>query len=222
RAARAARLRRTARGQEAALGAPRPGAARHLRRGREDLAMTAIVFYFQAHQPNRLSHFRSEDVGSPESKEYFDDRLNELIVKRVAERCYLPMNEVIGGLVAETGGRFRCAFALSGTLLAQLERWAPKALDSFVSLSRTGAVEFVCETAYHSLASIADLDEFAAQVEKQRARIKELFGVVPSSFRNTELILDNRIAKKVEDLGFLCQLGEGVDRLLEWRSPRRV
>jgi len=189
--------------------------------------MTAVVFYFQCHQPNRLKRLRYDDVGRTDGRrEYFDDTLNRMIIERVAERCYLAMNAVLGEAITDTSGRFRCAFALSGTLLTQLERWAPKALDSFVSLARTGAVEFVCETGYHSLASVgatsASMDEFAAQVEEQKTRLKELFGVVPSSFRNTELILDNRIAKKVEELSFACLLGEGVDRLLEWRSPRRV
>jgi len=182
--------------------------------------MTSIVFYFQVHQPNRLNHFRFSDVGG--RRDYFDDGLNRMIVERVAERCYLPMNAVIERLIRETEGRFRCAFALSGTVLTQLEQWAPKALDSFVALARTGAVEFVSETGYHSLASQGDPDEFAAQVAEQRERLKELFGLAPTTFRNTELILDNRIARQVEDLGFRCLLGEGVDRLLEWRSPRRV
>jgi alpha-amylase len=187
--------------------------------------MTAVVFYFQCHQPNRLRRLRHDDVGRGE-REYFDDELNKLIVERVAERGYLAMNAVVAEAIADTRGRFRCAFALSGTLLTQLERWAPRALDSFVSLSRTGAVELVCETGYHSLAAVAGtsegMDEFAAQVEEQKRRLRSLFGVVPSTFRNTELILDNRIARKVEDLGFACLLGEGADRLLEWRSPRRV
>jgi alpha-amylase len=188
--------------------------------------MTAVVFYFQVHQPNRIERFRLADVGKRKPRPYFDDGLNKLIVERVAERCYLAMNAVIAETIADTDGRFRCAFALSGTLLEQLERWAPKALESFVALSRTGAVEFICETAYHSLASVGGTPEsraeFAAQVEAQRKRLKELFGIAPRTFRNTELILDNAIARQVEELGFACQLGEGVDRLLEWRSPRRV
>jgi alpha-amylase len=189
--------------------------------------MTAIVFYFQVHQPNRVERLRSSRVArGKKAPPYFDDALNQLIVERVAERCYLAMNSVLRELIEETEGRFRCAFALSGTLLTQLERWAPKALDSFVALARTGAVEFVCETGYHSLASVGgtpeSATEFAAQIDEQRQRLKELFGVTPSAFRNTELILDNRIARAVEELGFACQLGEGADRLLEWRSPRRV
>jgi alpha-amylase len=182
--------------------------------------VTDVVFYFQVHQPYRLARYRHDDVGT--KKGHFDDPLNKLIVERVAERCYLPMNAIIQELVTGTRGKFRCAYALSGTLVTQLERWAPKALDSFVALSRTGAVEFVCETGYHSLAGVTDVAEFRAQVGEQKKRLKLYFGVEPRSFRNTELILDNKIARTVEDLGFECQLGEGVDRLLAGRSPRRI
>jgi len=182
--------------------------------------MTAVVPYFQVHQPYRLKRLRYGDVGV--QHDYFDDELNRTIVERVAERGYLPTNAVLEEVIADTGGRFRCAFAITGTLLSQLERWAPEALESFVRLARTGSVEFVCETAYHSLASQGDPEEFTAQVEEQRRRLRELFGIAPTSFRNTELILDTSVARRVEELGFRALLGEGVDRLLAWRSPRRV
>jgi alpha-amylase len=188
--------------------------------------VTAVVFYFQCHQPWRLRRFRHTDVGraleGSLEEHHFDEGLNRMIVERVAERCYVPMNAVIADAIAATGGAFRCSFALTGTLLEQLERWAPAALDSFVSLSRTGSVEFVCETRCHSLASQADPDEFARQVEHQRDRLRDLFGLTPTTFRNTELILDEAVARRVEDLGFRTIVGEGADRLLEWRSPRRV
>ena len=182
--------------------------------------MTAVVPYFQVHQPYRLKRLRFEDVGL--QHDYFDDELNKQIVQRVAERGYLPTNAVLEEVIADTNGRFRCAFAITGTLLSQLERWAPAALESFVRLARTGSVEFVCETAYHSLASQADGDEFRAQVDEQRRRLQSLFGLVPTAFRNTELILDTAVARRVEELGFRVMLGEGVDRLLGWRSARRV
>ena len=182
--------------------------------------MTAITFYFQVHQPYRLRRFTAFDVGGDGS--YWDDPLNKLVLERVAERCYLPMNAVLLDAIERTDGRFRCAFALTGTVIEQLEAWAPEALESFVRLSETGSVEFVCETAYHSLAYRDAPEEFEEQVLSHRSRLEALFGRMPTTFRNTELILDRRVARHIEDLGFEAILGEGADRLLDGRSPRRV
>src|SRR5204862_5751006 len=113
--------------------------------------------------------------------------LNKMVAERVAERCYLPMNKVLLDAIEQTDGQFRCAFSLSGTVIRQLSDWVPAALDSFVELAESGNVEFLCETSQHSLAAVADLDEFADQVEVQRTTITDLFGA-PTSFRDTELI----------------------------------
>ena len=179
--------------------------------------MIDVVFYFQAHQPFRLRPFRPG--ARIRNLDYFDAPLNRLVAERVAERCYLPMNRLLLDQIERTDGRFRCAFSLSGTLIEQLRTWAPAALDSFVDLATSGNVEFLCETSQHSLAAVANPDEFEAQVEIQRAVVTELFGE-PTTFRNTELILDNSICRRVEDLGFECILGEGADALLDWRSPQ--
>ncbi len=182
--------------------------------------MTAVVFYFQVHQPYRLRRYTFFDVGA--AHDYFDDSENRRIAKRVAEGCYLPMNKLLAQAIERTEGRFRCAFSLSGTVLRQLEAWAPEALESFVALAETGSVEFLCETSCHSLASLADPLEFTEQVADQRRRIEELFGTAPVTFRNTELIFDDEIAARLEHMGFEVMLGEGADHLLGWRSPRRV
>ncbi|MCA8948274.1 MAG: glycoside hydrolase family 57 protein [Planctomycetes bacterium] len=179
--------------------------------------MIDVVFYFQAHQPYRLRQWRPSD--RIRGADPFDEPLNRLVAERVAERCYLPMNRLLLELIDRTDGQFRCAFSLSGTLIQQLRDWAPAALTSFVELADSGSVEFLCETSHHSLAGVADLDEFEAQVESQRTVVADLFGE-PTTFRNTELILDNRICRKVEELGFDCALGEGADRLLGWHSPQ--
>lgn len=179
--------------------------------------MIDVVFYFQVHQPYRLRKWKPSD--RIKKLDYWDEPLNRLVAERVAERCYLPMNEVLRQAIEKTDGQFRCSFSLSGTVIQQLRDWVPAALDSFVALAETGNVEFLCETSHHSLAAVADLDEFAAQVENQRKTVTDLFGA-PTTFRDTELILDNTICRKVEDLGFECMLGEGADRLLGWRSPQ--
>ena len=179
--------------------------------------MIDVVFYFQVHQPYRLRKLLPAD--RIKKLDLWDTGLNRLVAERVAQRCYLPMNKLLLAAIERTDGQFRCAFSLSGTVIQQLREWAPDALDSFVALAETGNVEFLCETSQHSLAAVIDLDEFADQVEIQRTTVTDLFGA-PTSFRNTELILDNTICKKVEELGFECMLGEGADRLLQWRSPQ--
>jgi len=182
--------------------------------------LTAITLYFQVHQPHRLNRLGLADIGA--SPGYFDDGLDRLILERVAERCYLPMNQLLREAIEESEGRFRCAFALTGTVLDQLEAWAPEALRSFVDLTRTGCVEIVSETSHHSLACEGDMREFDRQVRAHRKRLTELFGTEPRTFRNTELIFDDEIARHVEDMGFEALLGEGADQLLLGRSPRRV
>lgn len=182
--------------------------------------MTSITFYFQVHQPYRLRNFRFFEHGETEG--YFDDSLNRFVLERVAERCYLPMNRLLLDTIEETDGAFRCAFALTGTVLEQLEDWAPEALESFQALAATGAVEIIAETSHHSLASLGDAEEFGSQVHAHHRRLEALFGQSPTTFRNTELILDEGIAAAVERMGYRTLLGEGADQLLLGRGPRRA
>jgi len=183
-------------------------------------APTSVVLYFQVHQPFRLRHFTFFDIGAGGG--WFDDAENERIVRRVAERGYLPTNAILREQIERCEGRFRCAFSISGTALDQMERWAPEALASFVELARTGCVEFLAETSHHSLASMADAREFDEQARAQARRIEALFGRRPTCFRNTELVVSEPIARRVEELGFEVLLAEGADHLLGWRSPRHV
>jgi alpha-amylase len=182
--------------------------------------MTDVVFYFQVHQPFRLRRYTFFDIAVEDR--YFDDEENRRIVKRVAERCYLPMNALLLDLIERHDGMFRASFSISGTALDQMEQWAPEALASFQSLAKTGCVEFLAETSHHSLSSLADIEEFEAQVRTHSDRVERLFGAHPLTFRNTELVIDTRIAQSVEKLGFKAMLGEGADHLLGWRSPHFV
>jgi alpha-amylase len=178
--------------------------------------MTTVCFYFQVHQPFRLRRYRVFDFGNPD---YFDDARNREILRRVAHKCYLPMNELLANLIRQHQGRFRVAFAVSGTALEQFEMYAPEVLESFRQLARTGCVEFLAETYYHSLSFVFDREEFDAQVELHVAKVEEIFGQRPRVFRNTELIFNNDLAAHVSALGFSGVLAEGVDRVLGWRSP---
>ncbi|HTF88517.1 MAG TPA: alpha-amylase, partial [Planctomycetota bacterium] len=139
--------------------------------------MTSVVFYFQVHQPYRLRRYTFFDIGAHDH--YFDDAENARIIRRVAEKCYLPMNALILQQIERHQGKFRCAFSVSGTALMQMEEYAPEALESFKRLARTGSVEFLCETSHHSLSFLGDLEEFDAQVLDQAARVERVFGLRP-------------------------------------------
>ena len=181
--------------------------------------MVSICFYFQVHQPLRLKDYRVFDIGR--SGSYFADELNELTFRKVAGKCYVPMNSVLRELLA-SHPEVKFAFSFSGVFLDQAERWGQDVLDSFGDLIRTGRVEILDETYYHSLSAIFSEKEFMEQVLLHRDKIKELFGIVPTTFRNTELIYSNHIAQLVERMGYRAILAEGWDHVLGWRSPNFV
>lgn len=182
--------------------------------------MADVCCYFQVHQPYRLRGFRVFDIGN--GTPYFDEKKNADILKRIAERCYIPANDLLARLITESEGSFKVAMSLSGTLIEQLETHACEALESFRALVATGGVELLGETYYHSLASLADPEEFREQVELHSALISSLFGQRPRVFRNTELIMSDQIAPVVHDLGFTAALAEGAQHVLDWRSPAYV
>ena len=177
----------------------------------------SICLYFQVHQPTRLRLYRFFDIGK--DSHYYDDFANRTILRRVAQKCYLPMNQLMLELVKKYKGKFKIAFSISGSALEQFQRFAPDVIDSFKALAATGSVEFLAETYYHSLASIGSDSEFRHQVQKHAAKIEEVFGVTPTAFRNTELIYANGIGELVYEMGYKTMLTEGARHIMGWKSP---
>jgi alpha-amylase len=177
----------------------------------------AICFYFQVHQPFRLKRYRFFDLGHDHY--YYDDFSNESIMRKVAENCYLPANEIILDLILKNKGKFKVTFSLTGLVINQFRLYAPEVLESFKKLADTGMVEFLAETESHSLASIKTRVEFERQVNAHREMVKEFLGVETTSFRNTELIYSDQIGSWVADMGFKSMLTEGAKHVLGWKSP---
>ena len=180
----------------------------------------SICLYFQVHQPNRLRLYRFFDIGK--DSHYYDDFANRTILRRVAQKCYLPMNALLLELIEANKGAFKVAFSISGSVLEQFDRYAPEVIESFRKLAQTGCVEFLSETYYHSLAALASESEFKHQVAKHKAAIEHYFGVTPKAFRNTELIYSDAIGEMVYEMGFRTMLTEGARHVLGWKSPNFV
>ncbi len=183
--------------------------------------MSYLCLYFQAHQPRRLR--RQPSLAAP-----FDDDLDREILNKVGEKCYLPANDLFARLI-ETFPEFRICLSVTGTLLEQAQRFHPQLVKSFQRLGRiareTGRIEFLAETYYHSLAGLfadGNKEEFRRQISRHRALMEELLGVVPTSFRNTELLFNNSIAEVAGGLGFKAILCERRADMVDGYSPNAV
>ncbi|MDP4290011.1 MAG: glycoside hydrolase family 57 protein [Bacteroidota bacterium] len=179
--------------------------------------MRSVCFFFQVHQPYRLRTYRFFDIG--DNHHYYDEYLNRSIINRVTEHCYIPMNNLLIGLIKKYGKKFKVSFSITGSAIDQMQQYAPAALKSFQELVATGNVELVAETYSHTLVALKDKDEFKQQVQKHCDKIEELFGKRPTSFTNTEMIYDDKIGEMVAEMGFKVMLTEGAKHILGWKSP---
>lgn len=182
--------------------------------------MKAICFYFQIHQPFRLKRYRFFDIGNDHY--YYDDFANDDIVSRIARNSYIPAAESLLKMIEESKGAFRCAISVTGTALEQFEHYVPEFIDLLKRLADTGKCEFLAETYAHSLSSLADPEEFAAQVKAHDAKIEQLFGVKPKVLRNTELIYCDEMAPQIYEMGYKGVITEGAKHILGWKSPNYV
>ncbi|MEK7552596.1 MAG: glycoside hydrolase family 57 protein, partial [Patescibacteria group bacterium] len=140
---------------------------------------------------------------------------------KVAKKCYLPANQLFLTLLKKHP-EFKISFSLSGVLLEQLAAYSPETLDSFRALVATGRAAILGETHHHSLSFFYSLPEFERQVARHRKKVREIFGVIPKVFRNTELAYNNNLGRWAERAGYRGVLAEGWDRVLGWRSPNFV
>ncbi len=186
--------------------------------------MPQVCWYFQIHQPWRLRPYSIFDIGN--QHDYFKidskyDFANDLVMKKVAQKSYRPMLNLLADLVKQYPD-FRFSLSLSGVVMEQLQAFAPDLITKIAKMVATGQVEILGETYYHSLASLYNPAEFAYQVQQHTRLVEKLFEVTPKMFRNTELIYTNNVAWQVKELGFQGMLAEGADHILQGRKPTHV
>ncbi|MFA5105660.1 MAG: glycoside hydrolase family 57 protein [Candidatus Micrarchaeia archaeon] len=181
-----------------------------------------ICMYFQVHQPMRLANFSVFANGArPLLATYFDSDLNRQIMQKVARKCYAPANRLMLELL-DKHPDFRVSYSITGVFLEQCREFAPEVFESFRDLYRTGRVELLSETYYHSLSSLFQNKlEFVNQVEMHKDAMSQI-GTVGRAFRNTETIFSNEIAFMAQSMGYTSILSEGLPQVLGWRSPNYV
>ncbi len=170
--------------------------------------MPLVTFYFQLHQPYRLH---------PDRDKFLWEEMNRSVFQKVAEKCYLPATRMFTELIEAYPG-FKVTLSMSGIFLEQAERYEPTLIRALQDLldagQERGQVEYLDETYYHSLTSLfADPEkkEFRDQVSLHREKMRSIFGLFPTSFRNTELMYNNHIADVVDDMKYAAMLCEKRD-----------
>lgn len=192
--------------------------------------MTDIVFVFEVHQPFRLKRdfFWENRIFKRLKKEelfeyYFDQKTNKDVFQRASRKCYFPSNNILLEVIdryKKEKKRVKVSFSLSGVFLEQCEMFSEDLLETFKQLAKTGCVEFLNQTYYHSLASLyPEREEFIKQVEAHQQIMRDLLDYTPMIFENTELLYNNAVARTVEKLGYKGIFTEGVERVLHGKSP---
>jgi alpha-amylase len=193
--------------------------------------MPDVCFCFEVHQPYRLNRNFNKALAKGKKIEelfnvYFDNEWNKNILKKVAEKCYIPATELILRSIDKFNRekkKFKVSFSFSGVLIEQLEKWMPNALELFKQIVKSGCVELFNQTYYHSLSSLfPSKEEFTEQVLLHKSLIKDVFNYKPKIFENTEFIYNNSIAETLENIGFKGVFTEGAERILIWRSPNYI
>lgn len=188
------------------------------------MADRGLVLYLHVHQPWRVRDYSVFDTAV--DHDYFKDgsdhqASNKAIFDKVAAKSYYPMNAVLQRML-DTYPEFKLSLSISGTVMEQMEAWDPECLQSFKRLVDTGRVEIVAETYYHSLAFFYSRPEFERQVDMHRNKVRQVFGVETTAFRNTELAYNDQLAQWADQAGYKAIITEGWDKVLGWRSPNYV
>ena len=178
--------------------------------------MRAICLYLHIHQPIRYREYSFFDIAN-NSNYYNDDynsrQSNKRIFDKVTRKSYRPMLDLLEKCM-NNHPDFKVSLSITGVWLEQAEKWAPELIAQIRRMVDKGQVEIVGETYYHSMAYFYNLDEFDAQVKMHADKIRDIFGVKPQVFRNTELAYNDSLAAWAEDKGYKGILAEGWDRIL--------
>ena len=182
--------------------------------------MPTVSLSFKIHIPYRLQQLNPETLGS--CNNYFDAIANKNAADQFSDACYLPANKILHSLIKSGNGKFRVAFSISGTAIEILQEYRPDVIKSFRQLAKTGCVDFYAETYYNSLSWLYSKKEFQMQIQKHHELIKQMFGIEPTIFRNTELIYNNDLAIFINGMGYKGILCEGLERILQGRTPNHI
>lgn len=177
--------------------------------------MEAIIIY-KFHFDRITSPLTFFDLGAEGS--YIDENLARDYFAREFKKYALPIFEK---LISDENAKISCYF--SGVFLELLQEHASY-LTEIKKLVKSGQIELLAGTYYHSLSSLFSASLFKIEVEKQVKMLENVFDTMPIGFYNTANIYSNDLAELLGSLGFKAVLApkipwfqgdRGMDRIFQ-------
>jgi len=179
--------------------------------------MKNICFCFQMHAPYRLKRYRFFEIG--QDHYYYDDMATEEYITWLTQTSYMPLCQTIREMIKLSKNRFRCALAVSGTMLELFEQYIPEMIDILKELAASKCVEFVRVPYSYSLAAQCNGSELEMQLNKHAEKMQDVLGVSSTTLWNTDLLYSDEIAEHAWKLGYKTMMTEGAKHVLSYKSP---
>ena len=180
--------------------------------------MKTICFYFEIHQMFNMKRYRFFDIDYDHY--YFDDFANETNIEDVIAKSYGPTVDALLDMIYNSDGRFKFALGISGTALELFEMHAPDFIEKLKRLADTKCCEFVAQPYSYGLSSLYDEMGFIDEVKRLSKKLKQLFGVSPTVFANSNMIYSDEIGSMVSSMGYKVVLTEGATTRRRTRRSR--
>lgn len=108
--------------------------------------MKSVCLFFQVHQPFRHRKYHFFDIGNDHY--YYDDYANELKLRNISLKSYLPTNKLLLELIDKLEGKFKISFSITGLAMEQFMLYAPEVSSRFRNWQKPVASNF-CRRPIH-------------------------------------------------------------------------
>ncbi|SMD43836.1 alpha-amylase [Aquiflexum balticum DSM 16537] len=182
--------------------------------------MKQICLIFHTHQPVRLKDYRFYEIGGTSS--YFNEELNKNWLTKTANKKFIPVNKVLLDIFNNPHLQFKVSFSFSGCTLDLFEAFTPNLIENLKMMNQRGNVEFLGETYSNTLTGESSPEDLIFRIENQKKKIFNLFGQIPSSFRNNGSHCNFFLSPILADLGYKVLLNNTAEVFVSLTHPNTI
>lgn len=182
--------------------------------------MKQICLIFHTHQPVRLRDYRFYEIGGKNS--YFSEEENKSWLTKIVDKKFIPVSKVLLDNFNDQSLQFKVSFSFSGSTLDLMEAFTPNLIENLKMMNQRGNVEFLGETYSNILPEECSREDLILRIENQKKKIFNLFGQIPSSFRNNGSYCNFFLSPILADLGYKVLLNNSAEVFVSLAHPNTI